>query len=324
MKYRKIIVVTIIMFFIIMGVSKNVNAMTIVLDPGHGGKDSGAIANDKKTYERDVNLKIARYLKEYLEKYDVKLELTHNGFENGELEIYDRAMIARNKKADLFVSLHINSSPGGSAVGAEAFVTANKSLPKYNEDTTKLGNKVLNNLAKLGIKNRGVQTRLITRDTSDVYSDGTIADYYGVIRYAMRGTRIDYGVVKPAGAISANIQKGEGVPTLLIEHCYINSSDFSFIDSDDDIKKLAIADGDAIVEHYKLKKKENNTSQGDYLLGDIDNSKVLDAMDMYQMIQYILGNQKLDDKQLKAADMDGDKKIDAMDMYLLIQEIKNS
>lgn len=259
MKVRNVLVL--IIFIVIIFYSKDVKAMTIVLDPGHGGIDSGAVSTDGKTYERDVNLKIAQFLKKYLEEYDVNVYLTHNGFSKGEMEIYDRAMIARNKNADLFMSLHINSSPSGTARGAEAYVTANKSLPKYNEQTTELGNSVLKNLEKLGIKNRGVSTRLITKDKTDVYSDGTIADYYGVIRYAMRGTKIDYGVVKPSGAVSANVQKGEGVPTLLVEHCFINNSDVEFINTDAKIQKIANADGEALVSHYNLKKKnekENN------------------------------------------------------------------
>ena len=102
MKLKKFVIMIIICVICIL-TCKKVNAMTIVLDPGHGGRDTGAIAKDGSTYERDVNLKIARYLREYLLDYDVEVILTHNGFSSGELEIYDRGMIARNKNADLFV-----------------------------------------------------------------------------------------------------------------------------------------------------------------------------------------------------------------------------
>lgn len=247
--------ITIIISILIILIANKVKAVTIVLDPGHGGSDTGAIANDNKTYERDVNLKIAKYLKDYLDEYEVKTILTHEGFSDGKLSLYKRAMTARNNKADLFVSLHINSMPGGKAVGAEVYVSANTSLPKYKEETTKLGNKILGNLNKLGLNNRGVLTRKIVRDKTDKYSDGTLGDYYGVIRFAMRGTIINYGIVSPKGAVSAVVEKGEGIPTILIEHCYINSSDFEFMNSDEKIRKLAIADGQAIVEQYKLKKK---------------------------------------------------------------------
>lgn len=57
---------------------------------------------------------------------------------------------------------------------------------------------------------------------------------------------------------------------------------------------------------------------------DIDNNGKVDAMDMYMMIQYILGNRKFSDSEFKAADLNEDNKIDAMDMYIMIQKIKNS
>lgn len=61
-------VVSILIFLAIVLISIYSNAMTIVLDPGHGGTDSGAIENG--IYEKDVNLKIANYLKEYLQQYN--------------------------------------------------------------------------------------------------------------------------------------------------------------------------------------------------------------------------------------------------------------
>lgn len=197
-------------------------------------------------------------MKNELEKYqDVNIILTHEGNLIEKLEIYDRAMIARKNKADLLVSLHINSTEGTEVAGAEVYVTANTSLPKYNEEMSKLGNKVLTELEKLGIKNwkEGVTTRLIPNDTTDVYSDGTRADYYGIIRYAMRGCKIDYGIITPEGTVPANVQNGEGIPTILIEHCYIIGTDFQYVDSEEDIQKLAIADANAIVDYYGLKEK---------------------------------------------------------------------
>lgn len=64
-----------------------------------------------------------------------------------------------------------------------------------------------------------------------------------------------------------------------------------------------------------------NTSDT-YDLGDLDNNNKIDAMDMYNMIQYILGKVKLKEQQINAADLNKDGKIDAMDMYMMIQKIK--
>ena len=183
--------------------------------------------------------------------------MTHNGDLTEKLDIYDRAMMARNNKADIIVSLHLNSASSDTVAGAEVYITANTSLPKYNEEMTVLGNKVLDELSKLGIKNwkNGVATRLIPNDTTDIYTDGTRADYYGIIRYAMRGCKIDYGVISPEGAIPANVQNGEGIKAMIIEHCYIIGTDFQFLDSEEKLHNLAKADANALVDYFKLKLK---------------------------------------------------------------------
>ena len=260
---RKAIFIILLAFFMI---TTNVQALTIVLDPGHGGIDSGAVSGN--IYESNVTLKIAQYLREYLQEYEgVSVSLTHEGIASGEVTVFDRTIMARDRNADLLVSLHINSSTSSSANGAEVYVTANTSLDKYNKETTELGNRILANLASLGIANRGVLTKVLSTDTTDRYSDGTMADYYGIIRYAMRGTKIDYGVIWPTGKEPANIQNGEGVPAILVEHCFLSSSkDRAYLDSDEDLKKLAKADADAIVAHYGLQKKSEQLKEENGIL----------------------------------------------------------
>ena len=223
----------------------------IVLDPGHGGYDSGASNTAKGLVERDINLKIATYLKDYLSEYaGIDVVMTHNGFPSGTLDLKDRTTIAKDNNADLLLCLHCNSSVSGNITGAEAYVTANTCLPKYNAECTKIADLILNNLNKLGIQNRGTKIKY-SGDSADIYSDGTRGDYYGIIRYAMNGVNDDS---------KNNIQAGEGVSTVLIEHCFVNGGDEKFLDSDEDIKKLAKADCDAIVAYYGLRLKNQYVS----------------------------------------------------------------
>lgn len=252
MKIRKVLIVLLFAFVVFLIPSK-IKAVTIVLDAGHGEHDTGATYQN--IYEKTINLKVTQYLKKYLEEYEnTKIIMTRN--DDTFLEIYDRSMIARNNNADLMISLHFNSAPTNTTNGAEVYVSKNTSLDKYNKETTILGNKILNELEKLGIANRGVGTRLIPTDETDVYTDGTRADYYGIIRYCMRGCKIDSGVIKPEGAIPAKVEAGEGIPAMIIEHCYINNSiDQAFFDSEEDLQNLARADANAIVEYYNLSKK---------------------------------------------------------------------
>lgn len=67
---------------------------------------------------------------------------------------------------------------------------------------------------------------------------------------------------------------------------------------------------------------ENNSSSE--LLGDINGDNKIDAMDMYILIQHILGNDILKNEKFKRADISGDGKLDAMDMYMIIQKILNN
>ena len=246
----------IILFFISMTEFNKLYALDdeeiiLVIDPGHGGKMSGAINEEYGIVEREVTLKIARYLRDYLNEYEgIQVIMTHDGLPGDyELELPARGMVARNNNANMMISLHINASETIRAKeGAEVYVTANRLLPKYNEESTKFGNLVLEELSKLGIKNRGVMTRLCG-DTGPKwqYSDGSVADYYAVIRYPMKGDGDDQG---------ADLAKGEGIPGVLIEHCYIKGADVQYLDSEEDIKNLARADCNAIVKYYSLEKKD--------------------------------------------------------------------
>ena len=79
------------------------------------------------------------------------------------------------------------------------------------------------------------------------------------------------------------------------------------------------ASGDNIADENTP--NDNNTSSAS---GDVSGDDKIDAMDMYILIQHILGNEVLTGDNLTNADMNGDNTIDAMDMYLMIQKIINS
>jgi len=81
--------------------------VVVVIDPGHGGKDPGAIANGLK--EKNVNLKIAKKLKKMLESSRLyKVYLTR--YSDRYVDLYTRTVYAVKKKADIFISIHCNAS----------------------------------------------------------------------------------------------------------------------------------------------------------------------------------------------------------------------
>ena len=92
---------------------------TIVLDPGHGGTETGAIG-PSGIQEKELTLTLARELEARLEsQLGVRVILTRN--EDANLPHDARTAIANQNRADLFISLHLNSSLGSGAHGAETY-----------------------------------------------------------------------------------------------------------------------------------------------------------------------------------------------------------
>lgn len=96
------------------------SVMTVVLDPGHGGKDPGAVGKKLKAQEKVINLAVALKLKELLEKeLGIVALLTRS--DDRFVSLQDRTRYANDHKADLFVSLHTNASKATSSKGLETY-----------------------------------------------------------------------------------------------------------------------------------------------------------------------------------------------------------
>lgn len=93
----------------------------IVIDPGHGGKDPGAVSPDGKVLEKSVTLKIAQFAKSFLLRYQpkVRVRLTRNS--DRYLTLSQRASMANDLNADLFLSIHCNASADHSSKGFETY-----------------------------------------------------------------------------------------------------------------------------------------------------------------------------------------------------------
>ncbi len=107
---------------------------TVVIDPGHGGKDPGAPGPDSKNSEKHIVLKISKLLGEKIkEAYpSVKAAYTRSG--DSFPKLTDRVDIAHKNNADLFISIHCNSNNNKSVSGSSAHILSRKdsSNPKRN------------------------------------------------------------------------------------------------------------------------------------------------------------------------------------------------
>lgn len=211
--------------------------LTIVLDPGHGGDQSGAARDGESVEEKTLNLKIARYLKEELETYEnVTVYLTRE--DDSDVDLPDRTRVSVDKKADVMISLHNNAAGACAAYDHGCTVLAAKDGYKdaLALEEQKLSCNILNELSKLGIEDQGILLR--DSEANEKYPNGTLADYYAIIR----------------GGVTNDI------PTVLIEHAFIdNASDYAkYLSSDEKLSKLAEADATGIARYYQLIKKADS------------------------------------------------------------------
>ncbi|MCB1183768.1 N-acetylmuramoyl-L-alanine amidase [bacterium] len=103
----------------VVDVTNEIRLQTVVIDPGHGGHDVGAVGT-RGIMEKDVNLGVARELKRYLrDESDLRVVLTRERDEY--LELADRAEIANTNDGDIFISLHCNSWFNDGAHGLETY-----------------------------------------------------------------------------------------------------------------------------------------------------------------------------------------------------------
>lgn len=215
--------------------------ITLCLDPGHGGAESGTLNYNGTGLEKDYNLKIAKYCYDELQKYNCKVVMTRSTDKYMTLE--ERAECAKQQGAQYLISFHLNASQKHNAYGAEVYYPNTNWRPDISAKGKVMAQSIQNELVKLGLYDRGIKFRTI--DINEYpnphrYDDNSIADYYGVIRNA----------------------KTRGITGLIIEHCCMdNASDFNkYLGSEEKIKQLGVADANGIVAALGLTKGAVNSN----------------------------------------------------------------
>ena len=205
----------------------------IAIDPGHGGSDSGAVANGLR--EKDLTLEVSLALKEELESYDgVTVVMTRSTdvrpSENLSEDLSSRVQTAAAARADALVSIHFNSgSP--LARGAEVWY-GNSSSYNYATHTKgrQLSSNIQEELTDLGLADRGIKTR---DNPYYNYPDGSTGDYYAIIRQA----------------------REENMPGIIVEHAFVTStSDAQLLRDPNFVHSLGVADATGIAQTYGLSK----------------------------------------------------------------------
>lgn len=139
----------------------------IYIDPGHGGLDPGTIY--KNIYEKDLNLQISKKLKKVLENdgaivyltrysdYDLS---TNNTIERKKSDLNNRAKIINKSKADVYISIHLNSIKSSAWSGAQVFYD---DINKNNKKLANIMQKALRKNLKTNRKVKEIKNMLLNR-----------------------------------------------------------------------------------------------------------------------------------------------------------------
>ena len=213
--------------------------IVVALDPGHDNRHGGTSGSGLT--EQELTLKIAKYAKAELETYNgVKVYMTRTTAacpypETGTSGacIEKRVQAAAEAGAKIYVSLHLNSG-AASANGAEIIIPNSSWKPQLSTQGKELAEKILNELAAVGLNKR--PTPIYSKDTTvnEKYPDDSISDYYSVQICA----------------------KEAGIPGIIVEHAFLsNANDVNkFLKTEAGLKKLGVADATGIAKYLGLSK----------------------------------------------------------------------
>ena len=119
--------------------------LTIAIDAGHGGSNTGAVGISSKIQEKDYTLKIAQQLEKYLRRKKFNVYMTRK--DDIDISMIDRTLMLRQQDPDLLISIHLNSSGNTSVKGVSTYYRYIGFRP--------LSEKILDRMLELGLNNFG-------------------------------------------------------------------------------------------------------------------------------------------------------------------------
>lgn len=190
----------------------------LVIDPGHGGKDPGA--SNAGILEKDLVLALARALRDQLVKEGgIRVALTRDGDEF--LVLQERFGIARRLDADMFLSIHADSTPGGNdAAGASIYTLSNEASSEAAARFAERENSAdaINGVA-LDDQSANVNAILVELSQRRVQQDS--AEFAGLI--VREGADTLKFHPQPRRSAALAVLRAPDVPSILYESGYINN-----------------------------------------------------------------------------------------------------
>ncbi len=231
---------------------------TVVIDPGHGGHDPGAIGF-MGIKEKDVNLGISKKLAKYLRedgRFDVILTRDKDVF----LQLHERSNIALRNRADLFVSIHANASPRGissHAKGTFVFAISSEAARQKRDRIVKD-----NNYASLvlGRSDLSTNARVVL---ADLALDVTLYESVNVARKISQSLSrnlprdVEFKGTQRAGFA---VLKTPGIPSVLVEVGFITNPEEAMLMATEEFQEnFAKSLYEAIVDYFFPKSSKKLT-----------------------------------------------------------------
>lgn len=190
----------------------------IMIDPGHGGRDPGAIGKHG-TYEKDVTLDIARRLVDNLSQGSgviAKMTRRTDVF----LPLKERVSIARDAKADLFISIHADSAPTQAARGLSAYSLSEKGTDKFARELADRENSV-DEIGGVDLKDTEPDVAAILMDLTARHTRNAALKAKKQIVRGMRGKwqLLD----NPIRAANFAVLRAPDIPSILLETGFLSS-----------------------------------------------------------------------------------------------------
>ncbi|MFH2141763.1 MAG: N-acetylmuramoyl-L-alanine amidase, partial [Bacteroidota bacterium] len=215
---------------------------TVVIDAGHGGKDPGAVCS--AGYEKDLVLDIALKVGKYIEENIEGVKVIYTRDDDTFVELYKRAKIANEAKADVFISIHANANESSKPLGAETYVMG-LSKSQGNLEVAKKENSVIlqedNYIEQYeGFDPNSAESQIIFTLYQNAYRNQSL-DIASKVQHQFNENvkRVDRGV-KQEGFL---VLWKTTMPSILIEIGFISNPDeakFLFSDEGKDYMSSAI------------------------------------------------------------------------------------
>jgi N-acetylmuramoyl-L-alanine amidase len=249
--------------------STDLGLRTVVIDPGHGGKDPGAPGKTSKTSEKHLVMAVSRLLGERIKAGypDVKVVYTRNS--DVFVELKERVNIAKRNKADLFISIHCNSNNSSQPYGASVHILGPKSKNSTNTKDYFA--------ASMSVAQRENSVMLLEDDYKTSYQDFDPSSAESVISNSLLWSANYGSSLMFAAELDAAFRQppfresgytgihqdifyllwATNMPSVLLELGFIsNPSDFKYLSTPDGQAKIA----DRLYDAFKIYKKNFDAS----------------------------------------------------------------